>query len=150
MQSQIWQLLFPFSFLSFSFLSFFSFVSFLFFSFLSFYFLSFLSFPFCSSSTNLSHFLHLIEFSFLLFFFSFSILVTQGFYVSPSHPFHLPMWHKGAMHLAMWHFPPTWHLIYGHDVMWHPATCYLVIHLFHLEVCEISTISEFDEICLGN
>ena len=88
-----------------------------------------------------------ILFPFLFFFFSFSILVTHGNHVSPSHPF---MWHKGAMHLAMWHLPPTWHLIYGYDAMWHPATCHLAIYPFHLEVHEILIVSEFDKICLGN
>ena len=117
-----------FPFFSFSFFSFFSpsFLSTSCFFFSSFLYFPFLSFLFCSPLRT-NHIFHLIEFFFI--FFSFSILVTHGFHVSPSHSFHLPIWHKGVMHLAMWNLPPTWHLIYGHDAMWHPR---------HLSPCHSS------------
>ena len=127
------------------------FLSFLFLFFLFSLFLSFLpqtvsSFLFCSPLRT-DHIFHLVEF---FFFFILHFIDTWFPCVTFTFICHIPMWHKGDMHLAMWHLPPTWHLIYGHDAMWHPFTCHLFIPSFLLEVREISTVSESDVIRLCN
>ena len=141
---------FPISFPSFPFLSssfFFSFLlpfRFLFSLFLFvFFFLSYSSF--LSSLTELIHSLPL------------SILVTNGFHVSPSHSFPLTsVLHDTSISFPCDTGPPSFfpcgiHHPHGpsydgHDAVWHHVTCHLIICSFHLEIHEIPIGSKFNVI----
>ena len=84
-----------------------------------FFFSSFLSFPFLyflfCSPLRIDHIFHLIEFFYSFFFI---LHFSDTWFPCVTFTF-IPSSHV-AQGLAMWHFPPTWHLIYGHDAMWHP------------------------------